>query len=114
MNKFRLNPNQIVNYSKCKHCGEEVIEDKDYHSGSYDYDSYHYCTCPTSEYVSHYRKTVYDAQKHLDEQQELLDGFMSVEPKRVVDARVEAQVNEVLKKSGYTVEELRSIFKLDK
>jgi hypothetical protein len=64
--------------------------------------------------VEHYRESVYEAEKHLEEQQELFDGFMSVEPKHVVDARVEAQVNEVLKKSGYTVEELRGIFKLDK
>jgi hypothetical protein len=39
---------------------------------------------------------------------------MSVEPKHVVDTRVEVQVNEVLKNSGYTVEELRGIFKLAK
>lgn len=114
MKKFRLICGQVVGNSKCKHCGEKVIEDKKYYSGSYDYDSYYYCTCPTSKYVEHYRKVVRDAEKHLEEQQELLDGFMSVEPKHVVDARVEAQVNEVLKKSGYTVEELRGIFKLDK
>lgn len=114
MNKFRLNSNQTVNQNKCKHCGEKVIKEEELYSGSYNYDIYYYCTCPTSKYVEHYRKTVYDAQRHLEEQQEILDGFMSVEPKHVVDARVEAQVNEVLEESGYTVEELRSIFKLDK
>lgn len=114
MKKFNISRDQTVNQNKCKHCGEKVIKAEESYSGSYDYDIYYYCTCPTSEYTEHYRKSVYDAQKHLEEQQELLDGFMSVEPKRVVDARVEAQVNEVLKKSGYTVEELRGIFKLDK
>jgi hypothetical protein len=114
MKKFKLNSDQIIAGSRCKHCHFNVVVENEYTSGNSLPDISFYCTCPTSEHVEHYRESVYEAEQHWKEQQELLDGFMSVEPKHVVDARVEAQVNEVLKKSGYTVEELRGIFKLDK